>query len=106
MSLVKEDRTSPPTLPTRPAAAEPNAAVVGLAWAVLSAVSYSVTNICLRTVAEDYDPTWVSCMRATPSAILSVLLCGTALVAWRPGICAAVNVSGGLRGGIDGAIGR
>jgi len=47
---------------------------VGTFFAVLSAAAYTCSSIFLRLVAVDCDPTWVSCVRAVPVTLVSLVL--------------------------------
>lgn len=51
---------------------------VGTACGVISAASYTGVSFCLRYIALECDPLWVSCVRAMPAALVSLLLVGWA----------------------------
>ena len=55
--------------------ARPNQLALGTVFGILSALAYAGANTCLRAVAEDMDPMWVSSVRAIPVTIVSVVLC-------------------------------
>ena len=48
----------------------------GASLVLLAAFSYTVSLVCMRWVADAFDPIWVSCVRAVPVTVVSWLLCG------------------------------
>jgi drug/metabolite transporter (DMT)-like permease len=48
--------------------------LIGTLLSAASALGYTAANICLRDVAETCDPTWVSCIKAVPTAAVAWLL--------------------------------
>lgn len=52
--------------------------LLGTACGVISAIAYMAANVCLRQVALDCDPIWVSCVKAMPVAAVACTV-----VAWR-----------------------
>ena len=46
----------------------------GIEWGILSVLFYSCTLVCLRYVAEDHDPMWITAVRAVPIAVISWFL--------------------------------
>ena len=55
--------------PTNLLTAHPRAAAIGVLCGLASAVGYTLTNICLRSVTH-CDPIWVSCVKAWPTVVL------------------------------------
>jgi len=47
---------------------------VGSLFSAVSALGYTAANICLRDVALECDPSWVSCIKAVPASIAAWLL--------------------------------
>jgi len=52
--------------------------LVGTLFGVLSAVGYTAANVCLRAVATDHDPFWVSSVKPVPTILLAA-----PVVAWQ-----------------------
>jgi drug/metabolite transporter (DMT)-like permease len=48
--------------------------LIGTLLSAASALGYTAANICLRDVADTCDPTWVSCIKAVPTAAVAWLL--------------------------------
>ena len=55
--------------PANPPTADP--LVIGTLCGVVSALGYTAANICLRQVATDCDPVWVSTIKAVPVAAVA-----------------------------------
>ena len=56
----------------------------GVALILLASLSYTVSLVCMRWVAEAHNPIWVSCVRALPVTAVSWLLCGWHAVQGNP----------------------
>lgn len=56
----------------------------GVALVLLASLSYTVSLVCMRWVAEAHNPIWVSCVRAVPVTAVSWLLCGWHAVQGNP----------------------
>ena len=54
---------------------------VGVLLGLCSAVGYTLTNILLRYLAHDFDPSLVSCLKAAPTVVIAGLL--FAIPSWR-----------------------
>ena len=48
----------------------------GVTFVLLAALAYTVSLVCMRWVADAFDPIWISCIRAIPVAVVSWVLCG------------------------------
>jgi drug/metabolite transporter, DME family len=49
-------------------------AILGTLMCVVSAVGYTLTNICLRDLATHVDPYWVSCVKAMPTVVIALVM--------------------------------
>lgn len=58
----------PPTTVARQPLCSNSAALWGTIYAAISAVGYTATNICLRSVT-DCDPVWVTCIKTIPTIV-------------------------------------
>ncbi|MEO8498955.1 MAG: hypothetical protein ABI614_28155, partial [Planctomycetota bacterium] len=58
---------SPVTVTRKPLCSN-SAALWGTIYSVISAVGYTATNVCLRSVT-DCDPVWVSCIKSIPTVV-------------------------------------
>ncbi len=45
--------------------------LVGTIFGILSAIGYTAANICLRAVATEHDPFWVSCLKPVPTILFA-----------------------------------
>lgn len=68
-----------PKLPTQPRTSDP--LLLGTLYGGASALGYTAANICLRQVALDADPVWVSCIKAVPVATVASCIVASGL--WR-----------------------
>lgn len=60
---------APRPAPVRKPLASDAGALWGTIYGAISAVAYTAANICLRSVTDDCDPVWVSCIKSLPTAV-------------------------------------